>query len=245
MKKHENVPKAQCPLDFCDRLYYRYDKLLHHLRTSHQDIEEAVCPFRHCSKRMPLIILAHHFQEHRGSEGQHEELFLMISGKLNPDLRSCPIPSCKHRTKRLALGSMQEHIAQHTQPERLSHSDAILATGFHPASLWVICPVCKVEKRALKSFGEHFVREHIFTDTESSRMIQSFHFGRKWERELLTEWEACYYGHSVLGLRPDSRILGLRPYSEYASHALEVLRLYPDFAQHPLFDKYRPNSNSD
>lgn len=235
MKKHRNVAE-KCPIVHCDRSFDRYDKLLHHLRTGHDDTCEFICPGKGCSKAIPFLLVRHH----SSYRSRHGSVVVKAGYKVDPDLRSCPIATCKHNKKLLSYSSLQGHLTKHSLEERIQNAEAMLAAGYHPESLALVCPVCKVQSQSYDDFAHHVEDEHIFSDKNYAQKMRDqrrthIYFGMRdsWNpfvQKDVMEW--CR-------LDGDLHATQVRPHTEYAHHRLAILRLWPDFEDHPVFDEYR------
>lgn len=230
MKIHNNDVKSQCPVRHCDRLFHRYDKLRVHIETKHKDNEEAVCPY--CTVDVPLIFLRQHVRQHVLSY-THEHVSVKACFRMQSSIRSCPIASCKHHTRMIQGSELQAHLEKHHPEERTSNSESILAAGYHPEDLNLICPVCETRLVTHTQFQLHVETVHIFTDRDRILSIAKDYkipINRLVSRKRLVAY--------TLGLgRIDvfEHIAFLRPYSDYAPHRFAILRLWPGFALHPLF----------
>ncbi|KAF2438323.1 hypothetical protein P171DRAFT_490991 [Karstenula rhodostoma CBS 690.94] len=243
MTKHSNLQKGKCPLEFCERHFDRYDKLREHLRKAHADTEEAICPNSQCNMRVPFMLLDYHVNIHYSSSTTVVEK--ACGGRLS-DLRSCPIASCEYNTKKLLIEELQEHIRQHTTKDRDKSSGAILAAGYDPANGNVICPVCKTRFCAMEDFYFHLQNEHIFKNGYYAQNIaETWHM--IWHITRYVLWRTEPVSGEVARLfrvQPEAHISQLRPHHEYAQHRLAILRLWPDFHEHPLFDEFTKASVS-
>lgn len=235
MKKHSNVAE-KCPVVHCDRFFDRYDKLLHHFRTGHEDTCEFICPKARCSKTIPFLLLRNHLSDNmfvHGSIGVEAGL------KLEPGLRSCPIATCKHNKKLLSCYSLQYHLAEHPLVKRLRNTEAMLAAGYHPESLALICPVCRVQSQSYDDFAYHVEDEHIFSDRNYAQRIRDY---RRTKHFWINDFWRPVLREAVIQrclLDRDLHATKVRPHTEYAHHRLAILRLWPEFRLHPVFDEYR------
>lgn len=245
LTRHMNIhnsTREKCPVELCERTFYRYDKLLHHFATAHHDNEEAICPVLPCGMRVPLMVLAQHV-EHAHLSKERGKNIVCEASRRSGNIRSCPIPSCKKNKKRLEVDTMQEHLRQHLASDRFSNCEAILAAGYDPDTMDIVCPVCNTQLQTPVEFQEHFEWKHIFSQTVRARELRLLvlRMGRYysqylWRREFLDDWTA-----KRLEAAPDFHYSILQPYSDYAHYRMAILRLWPEFARHPLFDEYRNN----
>jgi hypothetical protein len=232
-------------VEFCDQYFHRHDKLLKHLRTVHADTEEAICPFSQCNMRLPFLIMFRHFAGHAFGLSRRGIICTTgVSLDWRP-VRSCPIPSCKHNAKNLPAHEIQEHLRRHAKKERDSNSAEILAAGYDPVSVKVVCPVCKTHLPALVDFKHHLQNEHIFKNEFYAQNLAGY------DRDLYGVYDfwrttpVSHYLAKIIRVEPGAHIPNLRPYDEYAQHRWAILRLWPDFQHHPLFDEFEVARNSE
>ena len=229
MRKHEDAT-GQCPVRHCDRSFHRYDKLKIHLETQHNDTEEAICPV--CNREIPFLLIKFHIG-YQDYVDEKTDVVVRACHRKNYGLRSCPIPSCANHTKMVHASKLQAHLQEHEPNERASNFDIILAAGYHPESLDLVCPVCKAHAQSVTDFQEHMESEHIFTDRNRFNEIFQKHpvkLNKLLEgKPVMDHWDKD---------RIDAHIEFLRPHSDYAAHRLDILRLWPGFVIHLLFDDY-------
>jgi hypothetical protein len=245
MTKHGSVPKEKCPLEFCERYFDRYDKLRHHLKTVHLDTEDAICPMSQCSMRVPFTLMWDHTISHGRSWTDDVGRKAWRDHNVS-SFRSCPIPSCEHNAKKLQANELQKHLRQHAKQERDNNFEAILAAGYDPVSDKVVCPVCKTRLPALQDFETHFQNEHVFENAYYAQVLAN---GNKWDFDLhfkfwrtkpVSDWLAEH-----MDVEPGAHIPYLRPYDEYAQHRWAILKLWPYFRNHPLFDEFKVARDSE
>lgn len=232
MKIHNKDAKSQCPVRHCDRLFHRYDKLRVHLETKHNDNEEVVCP--RCKVEVPFIFLREHVRNHERVRND-TNVSVTACYRMRSSIRSCPIASCKHHTRMIQANELQAHLHKHHLEERTSNSESILAAGYHPEDLNLICPVCESQLRTHMDFQLHVETEHIFTDRNRILRIAK-KYGLRINDLVFTEKLSVFTDRRVR-IEVFEHIAFLRPYSDYAPHRFAIFRLWPGFALHPLFKK--------
>ncbi|ORY15338.1 hypothetical protein BCR34DRAFT_612278 [Clohesyomyces aquaticus] len=170
-KSHENLVRYTCPVSACAKAFYRDDKLRHHLRTSHTDEDEAVCPLDICrADHMPLVVLRLHSRNHvRGTRNQKESD--IMRSYLLPHERQCPFASCKMTVDLLGL---QNHILAHDFMERIESRDVIENAGYDPSSAHIICPVCRQTYARSREFSRHFETGHLDPENDPAHVRPHF-----------------------------------------------------------------------
>ena len=229
MKIHNNDTTEECPVKNCDRPFHRYDKLRVHLETNHNDNEEALCP--RCTEEVQLICLGQHVRNH----GVLDDTNVSVKAccRMRSSIRSCPIASCKHHTRMIQASELQTHLHKHHPEERISNSESILAAGYHPEDLNLICPVCEARLITHVHFQLHVETEHIFTDRGRIIRIAEKYKVRVFDLTWTERLELFIDGWKPIDVL--EHIAFLRPYSDYAPHRFAILRLWPGFAFHSLF----------
>ncbi|OCL15100.1 hypothetical protein AOQ84DRAFT_136847 [Glonium stellatum] len=95
MKKHERQVTYPCPAIDCDRIglrsFYRMDKPVHHLRTGHGNNDSYRCPLEECSVGpMPIEGIALHTRDHRYTSNR----MLRVFQRIPRDKRQCMLKGC-------------------------------------------------------------------------------------------------------------------------------------------------------
>jgi hypothetical protein len=268
MKKHERKETYPCPAIDCDRKgsrsFYRVDKLSHHLRTGHGDNDSYLCPLAKClTNPMSFDEMKLHASSHVREHNPVVGCFL----KIPTSQRQCMLKNC---LKRLNILEMQSHLLDHTMNERLREATVIRQMGYDAETVKVICPLCKLLLGNHEEFAAHLQSVHLITDSAHLAKFQksvantipySFFLNdliwetwRVWHHHVdtlesmlcptcgqpaLARSQLALAGqlneidhHLQLLVKPDE----IRPYRG------DILRLFPRFGSHPVFDDVRLSS---
>ena len=250
MIKHQNVPKEKCPVDYCDRTFDRYDKMRHHLVTTHGDGDEVICPVQECNMRIPFGLRERHMQNHRPPKFGPGSVVCKAGYRLDDKQMVCPIESCKHHKKKLRASMMQEHLRLHDKGELYAHREAVRTAGWTHDTIEIICPVCEAALSSVDQFEDHMKYEHICQGSPHIHWLRGLgrDFVTFWMRNRNNSYMINYWAENKgmpapildsLHSKTTSDIL-FGPYDEYAPHGLAILRFWPMFRFHPMFDCYLP-----
>lgn len=244
-----HTAKIQCPLQPCERVFTRLDKLRLHWIQGHSDDQEATCPVSTCAQRMSWIVLRLHIRNHIWNAS--ESLFFRTVNRshgsiyhaFDKKLRICPISSCKHGDT--TVSEMQNHLQEHNTKERMQYSSDILGAGYDPSSTNIVCPICREMLQTTAGFEHHMEDMHISTDGDHLRRLRyslrydGYEFA--WRRQPLGEFccrpsiPCCEDAYD-----PTHHIKLLRDYEDLRPFRIACLKLWPQFAYHPVFDDIIP-----
>lgn len=251
MRRHQIGTKEPCPVGFCDRSFDRYDKLRDHLRIGHVDTEEATCPYPDCGISMPFLLLIQHCQKHdiyanlwfKTTVGKALLAAPALTNEQNlQGLRSCPIPSCKHQKKRISFLNMKQHLLEHGNDERRTNSSFVSAAGY-TSDIEIMCPVCGATVHGqIESFEDHVLYEHtvlVGMSRETGKLRESF-----WHhRYHLSQFFDCLWRKERgLDIWNETLLLytSVAPSQDLFEYRWTILRHWPMFALHPVFDDLMP-----
>jgi hypothetical protein len=267
MKKHTGV-SLPCPVQYCprqgSRAFYRSDKLREHVKNGHTENENCRCLVEGCTTAaMPLDILRIHFR------GHPFDLYYraLVISEYNLR-RKCELKKCKKWFQE--ADQLQEHLLTHCLADRLSQGDVIKQMSFDPNTARIICPVCHQDFANSSEFVPHLGVEHLVTDgdhwlsfiKQASKHLRWFASENLWQKRskwqflnlvIPQEMNFCNYcGESTLsGSDPeyiDHHMTLLKKTSDLdkviAARAA-ILRLLPDFADHPIFEMDKPSVHRD
>ena len=254
MKMHERRETFDCPAVNCKyrgpKAFYRPDKLKAHVNAAHDEHTMFACPVAGCLSARTAVsrdILALHIRNH--DHGACKPYWDHFKALENCDKnRPCPVAEC---SQKLDLDSLQEHIMQHNEEERNASHIGITITGFDPSTAFVICPFpeCQIRLPQLMAFQDHII-EHTLVDLN--------HF-RAW-RDQLPPWgvddSPPWQGWEVTAMNPqmvhlqskpstylkstNDHLKLLKPVQELYPYREQILRLYPGFGTHPVFQDIMP-----
>jgi hypothetical protein len=247
MKKHSNSKIYFCPVQNCDSTFYRLDKLRLHIWRVHEDDELASCPLGPCRAVHSLLLLRVHVLSHSTNENNCREWALI-------EKRTCPVGSCR---KTIEFARFHEHIWSHSSSEREENKDAVEAAGYDWTCGNVICPICKTRLASHSDFSEHLTTSHLVVDASHFRAFrascQTFNFismqlpWKPWElHSQKDENFACTYCHedelgftnSAYGIAHHLNLLADE--KSIKPHRQAILRLWPEFRSHSVFEDVRP-----
>lgn len=157
------------------------------------------------------------------------------------------------------LQKIQEHVLQHSEAERIASSTEIAALGFDPLNGYVICPLpsCGMTLPDISAFRLHLI-DHTVIDPN--------HF-HDWKNEVSSfvhdascpwdKWSPLYRYSSNKELElvcPTCGEVSKGSFGDSFTHQLDllkdpkefygcreqILRLYPEFGSHPVFEDVMP-----
>ena len=254
MRKHERKEMYPCPAIDCDRKgsrsFYRVDKLAHHLRTRHGDNDSYLCPLAGClTNPVSFDGIKLHARSHFRENNSVVETLRRIPARQ----RQCMLKNC---LKRLDISEMQSHLLGHTMNERLQDAAVIRQMGYDTETVKVICPLCKLLLHNHGEFAAHLQSVHLTTDSphlvEFRKSLDNVVYDCErnviwcpwWVRygcEDTVKFMVCpTCGQPASTQGPVERINHhlqlLTDQDEVHPYRLDILRLYPDFGTHPVFD---------
>jgi hypothetical protein len=255
MKKHERKGTYPCLSIDCDRKgsrsFYRADKLFHHLRTRHGANDTYLCPLFGClTNPMSFDEIKLHATSHVGVYNSVVGYFLRIPASQ----RQCMLKNC---LKRLDILGMQSHLLGHTMNERMEEAAVIQQMGYDAETVKVICPLCELLLGNHGEFAAHLQSVHLTTD--SAHLAEFLEFVANTIDVFVSRRDVIWYpwrvwhdpgtmqsmvcpacGQPASTRRPVDRIdhhLQLLPdQNEVRPYRWDILRLWPDFGAHPVFD---------
>ncbi|KAF2112868.1 hypothetical protein BDV96DRAFT_145468 [Lophiotrema nucula] len=247
MKKHTNASDYKCVVTHCDRTFYRGDKFDLHILVDHDPDEKAACPVSGCSSEpLELALLMVHAQQHR-LDDNIVNIRLYYMGYR--ETIHCPINGCKKLPKSY---SFQEHFKSHSTSELRESHDALSNAGYDFSTLEVICPICQESCVDMFAFETHLV-VHLVTDDEHYRSIlgqadkgpSEFSYARPWVAALWWKYKdsECQFCGEKIYLDNDGytehHFSLLKDPDDILPYRLAILRLWPYFGGHPVFDDIR------
>lgn len=257
---HLRTETFNCPAVNCkyrgSKAFYRSDKLKSHMGAAHDEDTMFACPMAGClSARTPLPrnLMAVHVcnNDHDHDHSRYEQYRAYATAfEYWAKIRACPVGNCR---KKVLLASLQEHILQHPEDERRAFRNQIALEGFDSLNGYVICPApnCQASLPNLPAFYDHFT-DHVVSDPnhfrawkkdvswsvyeECERMVpwRSWREWRHYELACPTCGAVSKEGkitHQLDLLKDPEELRGCRE---------QVLKLYPVFGSHPVFDDVMP-----
>ncbi|QDS77350.1 hypothetical protein FKW77_005350 [Venturia effusa] len=232
--------------------FHRHDKLREHVRRGHGHDTQYQCPVKDCHWRsLPLSLFILHLQS------CHEpDLRDGVTGVWGPLLKvnSCPLKPCRKPLKHTT--NLIIHVRKmHSERDRLAQSSAMAAASLDPISGEVICPICA--KRFGKWFGafEHVLLNHLverdhfqswtslLNKAQNNRGQPGFTITYFLENRWLycKETITCLDCPKRIESGTDYPVLGAHEAMyittpELISNREAVLRLFPAFQWHPVFN---------
>jgi hypothetical protein len=224
-KKHNTQHVYDCSAVDCNRTgkrgFTRKDKMVDHMLAGHD--EDAIFSCLVCGVKLPRDIFA-----------VHDRRRYVINGALN-FYRTCPLRcSFKVRVPKIwtiaggltvmlkRMDTLQYHLLEkHDLRERRNYTNLLEQKGYDARTCEAICPICtpKCKFSDHEEFKEHFVQTHFLGpacsehDSDKSCPIQCH--GRD-QRSRLTNCTSV----------PD----------EVRQHRCTILRLWPMFGNHPVWE---------
>ena len=257
-KIHTPQQKFDCPAINCKyvgtKAFYRVDKFRDHMDSAHNQDTLYLCTQDGCSLAlvpMKLLILVAHIGKHIVS--WRSLLWHCREALLRHCYCRCPVKGCSKLFSHSYL--LRAHILEHDEGDRQASSVELAARGFDFADGSLICPVsdCQIRVPTLIEFEMHFI-DHLFSDPDHYRtwMIDAFGnvpFCKQWGKKIpfqpgtlgavtcsscnKTIDQADVSSHHLQLLKDPEELRGCRE---------QVLRMYPDFDSHPVFDDLKPIS---
>lgn len=138
----------------------------------------------------------------------------------------------------------------------MANAQALLDAGFEPISAWVICPICQQKLPSTEDFAHHPEHNHIYTGGDHLRRLQGSFTAHDlpytgfntWKRESLPDSQ--YIRQIQLDCCTELRserlthhIKLLRTTECLHMHRLAILKLWPEFGYHPVFDDLKPTKS--
>ena len=151
---------------------------------------------------------------------------------------------------------MQSHLLDHTMNERLEEAAVIQQMGYDAETVKVNCPLCNILLGNHGGFAAHLQSVHLTTDSahlaKFQESVASFLLGAEFQWVIWDPWRVKHwYSDAIKSMvcptcgqpastRPADWIdhhLQLTPdQNEIRPHRWNILRLYPAFGSHPVFD---------
>lgn len=254
MKKHSREQTFDCPAVNCRyrgaKGFYRADKLKDHVNAAHDDETLFTCPVIGCLSALnslPRGLLSIHIRNHiNGACKPYWSYFAAL--ELKSEIRACPVGKCQAKLEIYKLGG---HIHQHSEEDRVTHQATITSAGFNAINGHSICPVCEFQSSSLQDLHDHIDAVHLVLDPE--------HFS-EWKMTIsksisgpLLPWKGCDIvrapnnpicpvcnNTTPPGLHATHHLDLLRDSKELHRYREQILKLYPEFGSHPVFDDVMP-----
>lgn len=245
MKKHTRSVTYYCPVLSCNSTFYRGDKFRNHLVKMHGDDDQATCSFPNCATGpMPLDLLRLHTQNHR--KVPKDSVCSVLNGFLVSQ-RRCPLPSCNST---MDISKVHQHLTQHGSACVKENKDAIVAAGYDDQTLEPICPFCNGCNwiHASKNLFDHIQRWHLVTDRMHYQVFEQWEI-LKFLEELVTAprlWRFYFFDRYTLNCQAcnesstDHHRSMLKDIDDIRPFRRAVLRVWPEFSAHPVFDDIMP-----
>ena len=140
---------------------------------------------------------------------------------------------------------------QHNEEERNASHIGITITGFDPSTAFVICPFpeCQIRLPQLMAFQDHII-EHTFVDPNHFRAwrdqlppwsVDDFPPWQTWGVTAMNPQMVQLKSEPSKSLIPTNDQLELlKPVQELHPYREQILRLYPGFGTHPVFQDIMP-----
>jgi hypothetical protein len=230
-----NAPAFSCDFRGCVKIYKRKGDLKRHQK-KHDDKERFLCTAQGCTRKF-----TRNDKRTDHMRRGHDEDTLFACSKpgchtvLTRDLlslhdtsmfghiasyRHCPLPKCGFHCHASSLEELQQHLMEKHEARGRKKSAHILAdSGYDHRSAGVLCPICPVSNIFEKHvcFVEHFRTDHC-QDPSTESVV------------AVGEWD-------------DLRRVYLEGCEVFPNEVFErrrtVLRLWPGFKYHPLWDDLR------
>lgn len=258
LKRHElahRPPLYYCPVDDCKCSgFSREDKLMDHLRRSlHPENAPTTCPVPRCPFKSRFDLLILHVAHHSEFEAPSVYLLQYFGWKRE----QCPLSGCRRWIKVDTMIGPHGHLMrQHTDEERHNENVVLCESGYtvdgnpiHPGDRKLSCPICKQTLTGTANFEVHLENEHILTEAGKAHAspIRPPHYPNSWcfwyDHWYMKEyrhWRETLPSVHREGVSHANPLLNvMKPTEELYRHRLEILRLWPVFACHPVFDDVR------
>jgi hypothetical protein len=165
--------------------------------------------------------------------------------------RKCDLKKCKRWFSAVESDHLQAHLSSHSLDDRLSQRDVIREMGYDPTTLRMICPICDQSFTNSDQFVPHLENKHLTTNVD-----HWLSFKRKvptdnpatpqyvWQGWVNKDGasEECFcdycgnYASSQGNDWIDHHLELLKVSDEIRAARASILRLLPDFADHPIFE---------
>lgn len=261
---HAPKKSFDCPVDSCNRrgrhTFYRDDKRKAHLKSRHTDDDYATCPVSGCpAGPLQLDLLRLHLSFHGRFFNSDTVKLLKTYAEGG---QKCPMQKCRQKRWLSSdqLAGKKGHLVSHNEADRISQASTLREKGFGIQGE-VICPMCGTPSSDTADFCTHMENEHILTEHGKGHAAEVRFAGSDlFYKHVFTRlvWNMgldhrdFLYGKSYscphcsfqqgYGVRGDLRKahLGLlRPSEELYPYRRQILRLWPGFGSHPVFDDLR------
>jgi len=164
--------------------------------------------------------------------------------------RKCDLKKCKRWFSATETNHLQEHLLSHSLDDRLSQRDIIREMGYDPNTMRIICPICHQNFTNSAQFIPHLETAHLTTNVDHwlsfKRQVPADnpatpqYIWQGWvNKDGASEECFCHYCGNYASSQGNDWIdhhLGLLKVSdEIQTTRANLLRLLPDFAEHPIF----------
>lgn len=241
-KKHGKDKQIHtCPAVGCsrsgDRAFSRGDKLREHVLAGHNADALFECDVRDCTcgMTMPKDMMAIHHLTRQSDSSLH----ILVN------YRCCPFERCNKRynlygrnglistggAAQSDFGHLQAHLFNdHTLESRSRLADVIGEHGYHHLTMKILCPVCAGRHlfQRYVDFYRHFLEEHcdIQSTTDFSKVLWMYQGHMSYRSGVI----------SIFKLFRECRHIP----DQVRQHRLTIVRLWPHFIAHPVWDDIRP-----
>ncbi|KAH7077337.1 hypothetical protein FB567DRAFT_535056 [Paraphoma chrysanthemicola] len=217
-KTHGTQRMFSCTAKDCNRIgsqgFVRKDKRNDHILAGHNDETTFICS--RCSLRLPRDLMGVHGYDGHGIKSY----------------RTCPLPRCSFKVNvwgDARLDKLTVHLKEkHELKQRNNFAILLRQSGYDAQTCGVVCPICPGIGYFLKheDFYEHFMQAH-FHGTACRQM--------KWDKN-----HSATCTHDCFWRKPEYRLptCTFIP-DEVEQHRRTILRVWPDFTCHPVWDDIR------
>lgn len=257
------------------RSFYRADKLKVHLRMSHTDDAPCQCLVPGCPMQLlPLDLLMIHLKHHGQKLHATVPVLSDCKENRTKDVSRCPIGNSQSCGKWLPMVELSSHILSHSEEDQLKFRADALEAGYDSMTGQPVCPICSKGFTDPETFAMHIHLEHLLEPgIESAEHFSMFHHAllehmHDWTKlspKSLWSLESSYFGSAFncpachVPLKAavweeraegdDNRSQHLNMHKEditdVIQHRRQILKHYPGFANHCIFDDLRPTSSAE
>ncbi|GME28880.1 hypothetical protein GTA08_BOTSDO04188 [Neofusicoccum parvum] len=251
---------------------YRPDKLKSHLR-AHPDDSLSLCPIPGCSAQpLSLYLMSVHLQCHTHVDLKMASNALIVKDyreERSVSVAKCPIGLTKACAKWMKMDRIPAHILSHTVQERVQRRGEAFEAGYDSMTGQLACPMCHATMTDPDGFAQHVHMSHLndqsgrdhinvclikINETRKDNPLLNEWIG-KWnvsetELQSVSRWNdccpacfgihlfqnGCYSNHHLEIQKADI--------SEVLQKRQQVLKHYPSFVNHPIFNDIRNTSRA-
>jgi len=262
MRKHTRAVSIPCPVQYCprqgSRAFYRWDKLSDHLKTGHMESEKCRCLVEGCRvTNIPLCLLRYHARWHRIPSAATFNHDFVHTLKATTFRSKCDLRRCKRWF--VETNELHEHLSTHSLDERLTQSDVIREMGFDPNTIAIVCPVCQQHCADCSEFRTHLEAAHLVTEEHwfsfkaqisVEWITDMWRFPFMWCHYHKTDILCNYCGMSgplsqLAWQEHCDDLLKKQDLDEVIASRTAILRLYPEFSNHPtVFEMDKPTAHA-